>query len=387
MSTRAFRLRFGTNAVGAGHGHSRQASPLLDYGLEDPESFACTIVVERKRTERSGNPFLLMLLEADVVMRPVSGGREFLWLVSTLKSNTRETDTIGWHNGNSVIGVIFTEVGAGDEATQAAILTKITQALQEKLGPMVNRLRISLHRYPNNRSSGPGGHEWPFYPDLQRQNAASKVSHIVKRTMDVVGSALALVVLSPIFVVIALAIKLNSRGPILFKQTRVGQQGIPFTFLKFRSMFVNNDPGIHREYVSRFISGEDGLKHPAKNDGGGVYKITNDPRVTKVGRLLRKTSLDELPQLANVLKGEMSLVGPRPPLPYEFERYDTWHRRRIFEVKPGITGLWQVNGRSRTNFSEMVRLDLRYATRWSLWLDLRILMQTPKAVLFGDGAY
>ena len=119
----------------------------------------------------------------------------------------------------------------------------------------------------------------------------------------------------------------------------------------------------------------------------GVYKLTNDPRVTRVGRFLRRTSLDELPQFINVLKGEMSLVGPRPPIPYEVDAYQTWHRGRILEAKPGITGLWQVNGRSRLAFDDMVRLDLRYARSWCLWLDIKILLQTPKAVVLGEGAY
>jgi lipopolysaccharide/colanic/teichoic acid biosynthesis glycosyltransferase len=118
-----------------------------------------------------------------------------------------------------------------------------------------------------------------------------------------------------------------------------------------------------------------------------IYKIVNDPRVTPIGRVLRRSSLDELPQFFNVLKGDMSLVGPRPPLPYEFERYSAWHRRRVLEVKPGLTGLWQVYGRSRTNFDEMVRLDLQYARQWSLWLDLKILLKTPVVVIFGTGAY
>jgi lipopolysaccharide/colanic/teichoic acid biosynthesis glycosyltransferase len=119
----------------------------------------------------------------------------------------------------------------------------------------------------------------------------------------------------------------------------------------------------------------------------GIYKIVNDPRVTPLGRFLRRSSLDELPQFFNVLKGDMSLVGPRPPLPYEFERYFTWHRRRVLEIKPGITGLWQICGRSKTSFDEMVRLDLRYAREWSLWLDLKILLETPIAVIFRAGAY
>jgi lipopolysaccharide/colanic/teichoic acid biosynthesis glycosyltransferase len=147
-----------------------------------------------------------------------------------------------------------------------------------------------------------------------------------------------------------------------------------------------NDPGIHKEYVKRFISGKlEG--EPARKGQHAVYKIKDDPRLTRIGKFLRKTSLDELPQLVNVLKGEMSLVGPRPPIPYELENYDIWHRRRVLEAKPGITGLWQVNGRSSTSFDDMVRLDLRYARGWSPWLDIKILLQTPRAVLSGEDAY
>jgi lipopolysaccharide/colanic/teichoic acid biosynthesis glycosyltransferase len=147
-----------------------------------------------------------------------------------------------------------------------------------------------------------------------------------------------------------------------------------------------NDPRIHREYVRKFIAGKADPAGVGDNQNV-VYKIQDDPRVTRVGKFLRKTSLDELPQFINVLKGEMSLVGPRPPIPYELEAYQIWHRRRVLEAKPGITGLWQVNGRSRLKFDDMVRLDLQYAKTWSLWLDIKILLQTPRAVLFGAGAY
>jgi len=151
-------------------------------------------------------------------------------------------------------------------------------------------------------------------------------------------------------------------------------------------MECDNDAGIHREYVKRFIAGE---AAPARvsHTQNVVYKIQDDPRVTGVGKFLRKTSLDELPQFINVLKGDMSLVGPRPAIPYELEGYQVWHRRRVLESKPGITGLWQVSGRSRLKFDDMVRLDLRYAKTWSLWLDIKILLRTPRAVLFGAGAY
>jgi lipopolysaccharide/colanic/teichoic acid biosynthesis glycosyltransferase len=203
--------------------------------------------------------------------------------------------------------------------------------------------------------------------------------------MDIVGSIIALIVFSPLFALIALAIKLTSRGPILFKQTRIGQYGTMFTFLKFRSMKCENDPTIHREYVKRFITGEVDSRR-AGHSRSVVYKIQEDPRITRVGKFLRKTSLDELPQFINVLKGNMSLVGPRPPIPYEVEMYHVWHRRRVLEAKPGITGLWQVSGRSRTKFDDMVRLDIRYARTWSVWRDLMILLQTPLAVLSGEGA-
>jgi lipopolysaccharide/colanic/teichoic acid biosynthesis glycosyltransferase len=144
-------------------------------------------------------------------------------------------------------------------------------------------------------------------------------------------------------------------------------------------MYADNDPEIHKKYVHSLIE--------KKVSESGTFKIKNDPRVTPLGRFLRKSSLDELPQLINVLKGEMSLVGPRPPIPYEFEKYSVWHRRRILEVKPGITGEWQVNGRSRTTFDEMVRMDLRYIQNQSIWLDLKILLKTPLAVMMANGAY
>jgi len=204
--------------------------------------------------------------------------------------------------------------------------------------------------------------------------------------MDIVGSIAGLILCSPLFAVISLAIKLTSKGPVLFKQKRVRRYGSEFTFLKFRSMECVNDPSIHREYVRRFIAGEADSARIGNNQQA-VYKIQDDPRVTRIGKFLRKTSLDELPQLLNVLKGDMSLVGPRPPIPYELDEYQIWHWRRVMEAKPGITGLWQVNGRSRLKFDDMVRLDLQYAKTWSLWLDIKILLQTPRAVFFGAGAY
>jgi lipopolysaccharide/colanic/teichoic acid biosynthesis glycosyltransferase len=204
--------------------------------------------------------------------------------------------------------------------------------------------------------------------------------------VDIVGSSIMLALLAPLFVAIALAIKLSSKGPVFYRQQRVGRYGQTFTFLKFRSMVMNNDSNVHKEFVTRLIASET-EEAKSKDSGAKIYKLTNDKRITRVGKVLRRTSLDELPQFLNVLKGEMSLVGPRPPIPYELAAYQTWHRHRLLAVKPGITGLWQVMGRSSVRFDEMVRLDLRYASTWTPWLDLKILLRTPGAVIRGSGAY
>src|SRR5260370_42626653 len=192
--------------------------------------------------------------------------------------------------------------------------------------------------------------------------------------------------LSPIFGILALLIKLTSKGPVFFRQQRLGQFQVPFEFLKFRSMYVTTNPEIHKEYVHRFIAGY-AEPNASRGTRKGVYKLTNDPRVTWIGKFMRRTSLDEIPQFWNVLMGQMSLVGPRPPIGYEIEAYDVWHRRRLLEAKPGITGLWQVHGRSRTTFHDMWRLSLRYSRTCSPISDLKILLQTPRAVFSGDGAY
>ncbi|PYT63739.1 MAG: UDP-phosphate galactose phosphotransferase [Acidobacteria bacterium] len=252
----------------------------------------------------------------------------------------------------------------------------------------MSSLVITVHQFPEN--PGQDGDKpvanTRFYPDLSKGDVKNSVPQVVKRVIDVVGSAALLLILSPLVGLIAIAIKLTSKGPVIFQQERLGQFGSRFKCLKFRTMYTNNDPSIHQEYIQRFIAGQP----DSENGNSGkpvVYKITNDSRVTPLGRFLRKTSLDELPQFWNVLRGEMSLVGPRPSLPYEFEIYEIWHRRRVLEVKPGITGLWQVSGRSRTCFDDMVRLDVRYSQSWSIWLDVKILLATPRAVLSGDGAY
>lgn len=194
-----------------------------------------------------------------------------------------------------------------------------------------------------------------------------------KRALDVAVAGPLLVLLSPLLVLIALLVRLESDGPVLFRQVRVGRGGQPFTLLKFRSM----RSGADREQL--LLAGRSDARGP-------IFKMRDDPRRTRLGRLLRRTSLDELPQLWNVLRGEMSLVGPRPPLPSEVQRYEEWHKRRL-EVAPGLTGLWQVSGRSNLTFDEMVMLDLYYGENWSLWLDLKIILKTIPTMVMGTGAY
>jgi lipopolysaccharide/colanic/teichoic acid biosynthesis glycosyltransferase len=206
-----------------------------------------------------------------------------------------------------------------------------------------------------------------------------------KRLFDIFGSVGALIIFMPLMLVIAGFIKLTSRGPVFFKQERIGYLGRPFIFRKFRTMMVDLDESIHMEYVTKLIQGKNQEINNGTDDQP-LYKIKDDPRITPLGHILRKTSLDELPQFFNVLKGEMSLVGPRPPIPYEIVHYQNWHLRRVLDVKPGITGLWQVSGRSITTFNEMVRLDLRYAQYQSFSLDLWIILKTFAALFNMKGA-
>lgn len=216
----------------------------------------------------------------------------------------------------------------------------------------------------------------------------------IKRAMDIVIAALLLILLAPLFVLVACAIKLDSPGPAIFRQERVGRrrrrpdgtlEETIFTFYKFRSMYHNNDDAIHRAFIRQLIEDESGRKLASLKRDKSIYKMDDDPRITRVGRFIRKTSLDELPQLWNVLCGHMSLVGPRPALPYEVALYKPWHKQRL-DVMPGITGLWQVTARSSVPFDEIIKLDLDYVERQSLWLDLKILFLTPFAVISGRGA-
>lgn len=199
----------------------------------------------------------------------------------------------------------------------------------------------------------------------------------LKNALDLIIIVIALVVSSPVLLIVALAVKLDSPGPAVFKQKRIGKDGKEFTVCKFRSMYVNADDRPHREALQKLVQGEPA----ARVNGQGFFKPVDDPRVTRVGKFLRATGLDELPQVINVLRRDMSVVGPRPAIPYELELYKDWHYRRL-SVRPGVTGLWQVRRHDTQNFDDVMRLDLEYIDSFSIWLDLKIILLTVPMILF-----
>ncbi|MFQ5511651.1 MAG: sugar transferase [Candidatus Krumholzibacteriia bacterium] len=217
----------------------------------------------------------------------------------------------------------------------------------------------------------------------ERISKSSSADLAVKRVCDLFFSTFILIFGFPFYALIALLIKLTSSGPVLFVQERVGKDGKAFRLYKFRTMADRNNDNVHRTFTENFIKGE-------MSGGNGtekkLFKLEKDPRITSIGRFLRRTSLDELPQFINVFKGEMTVVGPRPPVTYEYHHYQEWHKKRL-AVKPGLTGLWQVSGRSSVPFDEMVMLDLYYIENWSLLLDSKIILRTVPVMLSGSGGY
>jgi len=335
--------------------------------------FRAAVARELKRADRFDESFALLIISS------VDSSRE-QWreLIQALVKTKADTDVIGWWKQHAGLGLIrpLTHL---EPAESVAMLVA---GLQHELGlaagqETVARYSISLQLFSHQAV--------PVAPTAayDGHRGRKRGADWSKRALDLAGSAVLLVTLFPVLLLITALIKLTSAGPVLFRQTRIGQHELPFTMLKFRTMDVNADPAIHEAYTAEFIKSE----LTTAPGTGNVFKIVDDPRVTRLGHFLRRSSLDELPQLWNVLLGNMSLVGPRPALPYEVARYKRWHRRRLTEVKPGITGLWQVTGRSRTTFDEMVRLDLQYARNRSLWADIKILVATPRAVFSGRGAH
>jgi lipopolysaccharide/colanic/teichoic acid biosynthesis glycosyltransferase len=347
-----------------------RAVPVLSERL-----FRDTLVRERRRAERADRAVGLLLVTRE--RRDQDSTKAWRGLVAAISATKRATDVVGWFTASDTLGIIL----AGDARQQFD--THNTHLFRRLEAEAVHgfSLQLCVHPAPATSDQGVDAIDALLEPSLEAKRL--RRYDVVKRLLDAVLSASLLLLLSPVMLVVAALVKMTSRGPVLFRQQRTGQMMKPFIMLKFRTMEVNAAPAIHQEFVSAFITGR---QTAGKTDPDRLFKIVKDPRITSIGGFLRRTSLDELPQLWNVVRGDMSLVGPRPPLPYEVAQYKTWHMRRIGEAKPGLTGLWQVKGRSRTTFDEMVRLDLRYVRTRSLWTDLRILLATPRAVISGKGA-
>ncbi len=365
-----------------------------DINFHQEKYFLNLLKLERKRSERSRRPFMLVVIGLKGFSGTAERNKIIEDITSVLFATTRDIDMKGWYKHDESIGVIFNEMSSNTQnlkANHQYILNKVSGNLIEYLGlALFDRLELSYQIFPDDFVAlvKPKPDDMNQHPNLVVPPPSQKIAFALKRMIDIVGSLCAIVLLAPVFLLVAVLIKMSSPGGVLFKQERVGLSGKKFMFLKFRSMYANNDPTSHKEFVRKLIQGNkaDHIQSVGAQQGKS-FKITDDPRVTSIGKFIRRTSIDELPQFFNVLKGDMSLVGPRPPIPYECEEYDIWHRSRVLDMKPGITGLWQVAGRSATAFDDMVRMDIKYVRQWSLLLDMKILFKTPLVVLTCRGAY
>lgn len=334
---------------------------------------------EKRRADRTRSALSVVLF--DFGDRVTYGDAELSRLCHILNSNRRETDIVGQIGSSMAIILVET----GPEGT-AAFIEKIKRAAPD-LSLAITASTYPDHLFDSLMAKNPDLS--PVHTSLfeARQTERRTSTQWLKRSFDLLAAGVGVVLLSPLMLATALLIKITSPGPVIFRQVRLGKRGVPFTLLKFRSMVSNADDSIHREYVTKLIQ-----TNETCNDGSGApqfwTKLNSDPRITSIGHFIRKTSIDELPQLFNVLRGELSLVGPRPPLPYEAEHYQAWHLRRIFESTPGITGIWQVEGGQGTTFDEMVRMDLRYVRTWSFLNDLKIIFRTLMVLVRrDDGSY
>ena len=348
---------------------ARSTARVVDEEVVSGPEFRRELEREKRRAERSQRALSLTVLR--VPSEDDAGS-----LVAEMLAIKRETDLVGWLDATT-LAVLCVDTNAQGREGFLRKVTKLTagRGVAMDAATFPEALFESLAR----------GCAADVDAQAERLMAgeAESAGYAGKRIFDCFFAALALLVLAPLLLLVALAIALDSRGPVIHRQKRLGRGGVPFTFYKFRSMWSDVDHCIHRDFVLGLI--RDGDAQPAP-PGSNPYKLSGDARITRVGRFIRKTSIDELPQLFNVLRGDMSLVGPRPPLPYEAANYEPWHLRRILGIQPGITGLWQVEGRSRVGFNEMVRMDLRYLRKCSFGLDLRILVRTVRVVLMCDGA-
>lgn len=330
---------------------------IQDEGIHSLGDFKQVLRRERDRADRSNSIFSLLAFDVHNL-----AAREIERFLDAARARIRVSDEIGWFDERR-IALMLPDTAVGG----AKILARaITENLISLGIPVSSRVYSYPSAHWNGKSSSDGAEP---DEDLTKSIAAGYVTPVWKRAMDILGSVAGLFILSPILITIAVLIKIVSPGPIFFKQVRVGRSGKHFMFLKFRTMHLNNDVTEHKEYLKQLI-------HASGDNDKPMIKMEADPRIIPFGKFIRKACLDELPQLINVFRGDMSLVGPRPCIPYEAEEYLRWHSRR-FDTTPGMTGLWQVSGKNQLTFREMIRLDIQYAAQRSLLLDFYILFKTP----------
>ncbi|WP_319562179.1 sugar transferase [Marispirochaeta sp.] len=344
---------------------------LGKYGIYAKEAMARILQYERSRVDREGGCF------SGVLFTPNGAGEKIKNLIEVLKNCTRLIDHLGWYDESSLC-VLLTAT----EIEGAKLFAKKVAALLDAHYQNGNRPQYTFEvfRYPDEKHRkeiGNGAEEAGIY----RNNKLRIDTHLIrrlsrnmpawKRLLDIVGSLFGLAVLSPLLLLVALYIKVVSSGPVFYKSVRVGYKGRNFTFLKFRTMHADNDQGFHSQHATNFIT---------RSDIPMEKLDEQDPRIIPGGRVLRKACIDELPQLINILRGQMSLVGPRPCIPYEAEKYLRWHAHR-FNIVPGLTGLWQVSGKNKLTFREMIALDIAYSRKMSLRLDLKLIALTLPAIL------
>lgn len=360
--------------MGSRHGQNKIKTPTDRYDIHSVDEFKAILKYERARVDRAGSHFSLVALEVEGCLNDKD---ELKRLLHALRERMRTTDQLGWLDDRT-IGMLLP--GTDMEGAWIFIVNfERDHFVRQQPAP------FTVYCYPEHwlhNGNGSSAFDQGHRIDRERQSiefhrVCEKVEDtlvgrvpIWKRILDIAGSLFGLVLSAPIFLIFAVYIKIVSPGPVFFRQQRVGYKGRLFTFLKFRTMGVNNNYGCHKIHLKELINSD---KPMEKLDDG------RDPRIIFGGRVLRKACVDELPQLINVLKGEMSLIGPRPCLPYEAEEYLRWHKHR-FDILPGITGLWQVSGKNKLTFKQMIRLDISYRRNLSLLLDLKILLLTIPAI-------
>ena len=344
------------------------------YNIYPKSMFLELLRLEKRRAERTKMPLSIAILAFDNE-KSTEVKYDFL---KYLDGKIRDTDVLGYLGENQICVLLPDTSETGAKQVIKKIINGDNRLFHQNfIATYPDQVFENISTENQDRQD-----QSPVF--LESSVNSNSFFLLLKRGFDILGSIIGILLLSPLMLMTALVIKIDSPGPVFFTQVRLGKKGVPFIFYKFRSMQYKADDMIHRKYVTDLIKGDSHKINHGDTDNP-LYKIKNDPRVTRVGKFIRKTSIDELPQLFNVLKGDMSLVGPRPAIPYELEMYKPWYHRRL-DAKPGLTGLWQVSGRSTLGFDEMMELDVKYVEEQSFKLDLMIILRTPLVILSRRGA-